>query len=61
MGGWREKVTELNNIWANLIHFLCFRPIDGPKQVIDYEEGEGVTNRIVEEGDDDERDNVAEL
>eukprot|EP00092_Neocalanus_flemingeri_P047087 GFUD01053242.1.p1 GENE.GFUD01053242.1~~GFUD01053242.1.p1 ORF type:complete len:116 (-),score=35.01 GFUD01053242.1:11-358(-) len=37
------------------------RPVDGPKQVIHYDEGEGASNRLVEEGDDDERDNVVDV
>ena len=63
-GGWGDGGKRWQK-WIifgqNLIDFLFFRRSDGPKQVIDYEEGEGATNRLVEEGDDDERDNVAEL
>ena len=40
---------------------VCFtRSVIGPQQVIEYEEGEGATNRIVDE-DDDVRDGVIEV
>ena len=39
---------------------ICFtRPVSGHQQVIEYEEGEGATNRIVD--DDDVRDGAIEV
>ena len=39
-----------------LIDFVIYRSSDVHRHVVDYEAGEGVTTRIVEEGD-----NVVEL
>ena len=38
-----------------------FRECDDIKQVVDYVDGGGAFNRIVDEGDEDERDGVWEL
>ena len=61
-GGMRGRGdTYKKYLGLHLIDFIFIRASDGTKQVIDYEEGEGATTRLVDEGDDDERENVAEL